>query len=129
MFEKMYLRPALIMSAIILAASADGKVVPSNLIGDNMVLQQNADVRLWGSADPGARLVVKTSWSDATATCKADSRGKWEVTVKTPRASFTPQTVTISDGTPLTLNDVLIGEVWLASGQSNMEMPLKGFGG
>lgn len=121
--------PAMLAAVLILSGNAAGKVVPSNMIGDNMVLQQNADVRLWGSADPGARLTVTTSWSDAPATCTTDNRGNWELTVKTPNASFKPQTVTISDGTPLTLNDVLIGEVWLASGQSNMEMPLKGFGG
>ena len=58
---------------------------------------------------------------------KADAQGYWETAIATPKASFTPQTLTISDGTPIKINDILIGEVWLCSGQSNMEMPLRGF--
>lgn len=122
------MRKFFVFAALSATALAYGKVTPAEMIGDNMVLQQQTDVRLWGSAKPGAQLTVGTSWG-SDATCKVGKDGKWEVMVKTPGASFDPQTVTISDGEPLKLNNVLIGEVWLASGQSNMEMPLKGFGG
>ena len=114
--------------ALALATGASAKVKPGSLITDNMVLQQNADARLWGSAAPGATVNVTTSWG-ATAQTKAGKDGKWNVAVATPAASFEPRSITISDGEPLTLNNVLIGEVWLASGQSNMQMPLKGFDG
>lgn len=111
------------------ATICNAKVTPASLIGDNMVIQQATQARLWGEATPGADLTVTTSWTDNKISGKVGNDGKWEIMLPTPAASFNPQTVTISDGTPLTLHNVLIGEVWLASGQSNMEMPMKGFGG
>ena len=102
------------------------------LVGNHMVLQQQTDVRLWGWTDCGtnATITLRTSWSKARLKVKADADGRWEFRVTTPKASFEPQNVVISDGNEkLTLSDVLIGEVWLASGQSNMEMPLHGFEG
>lgn len=119
-----------VMAALLsISAICNAGVRPSSLIGDNMVLQQDTQVRLWGEAQPGATLTVSPSWSQSKTTCKVGADGRWEVMVDTPEASFTPQSITLDDGTPLTLRNVLIGEVWLASGQSNMEMPLKGFGG
>jgi sialate O-acetylesterase len=91
-----------------------------------MVLQQQTNARFWGEATPNSTVTIQTSWNTTSET-KADAQGFWETTVKTPSASFTFQTVTISDGEPITLHNVLIGEVWLCSGQSNMEMPIKGF--
>lgn len=97
-------------------------------IGDYMVLQQQTQARLWGWADPGASLKVGTSWDSRTYTVKADAKGAWQVEVATPAGSYDEQTVTISCGREkIELRHVLIGEVWLGSGQSNMEMPLKGF--
>jgi len=98
------------------------------IIGDAMVLQQRSDAVLWGWADPGARITVAASWSDARAEARADAAGRWRVAVATPAAGDTPYRVTVSDGRDsLVFNDVLIGEVWFCSGQSNMEMPLDGF--
>ncbi|HIY88689.1 MAG TPA: sialate O-acetylesterase [Candidatus Bacteroides pullicola] len=105
------------------------KVKLPALVGDNMLLQQQTDVRLWGWAEPGATVRVTPSWDGQTVSCQADAQGRWLVSVKTPAASYTPYDITIDDGEPLTLKGVLVGEVWLASGQSNMQMPLKGFGG
>ena len=106
-------------------------ITPGPLVGDNMVLQQQTDVRLWGWTDnAGATLTLRTSWSKTKFKATADAKGRWEFLVPTPAASFEPQTVTISEGKEkVVLTDVLIGEVWLASGQSNMEMPLHGFEG
>ena len=111
------------------AAVAEAKVKPSAMIGDNMVLQQNSNVRLWGTADPGETFKITTSWDGRTYDVSADRCGDWSMAVVTPQGSFTPQTVTISGGETITIDNVLIGEVWLASGQSNMQMPLKGFPG
>ncbi len=116
------------MLALTLAIGAQAKVKPGSLISDNMVLQQNAAARLYGSAAPGSTVNISASWG-ATAVTKAGKDGSWSTTVATPAASFVPQSITISDGEPVTLDNVLIGEVWLASGQSNMQMPLKGFDG
>ncbi len=105
------------------------KVTPGSMITDNMVLQQNGKARLYGSADPNKKVTVTPSWNNTPYQTKADAKGKWEIAIDTPAGGYTPYSITISDGTPVTLNNVLVGEVWLASGQSNMEMPLKGFAG
>ena len=62
-------------------------------------------------------------------TCRADKDGGWTLAVETPAAGYTPYEITFDDGEKTTLKNILIGEVWLASGQSNMEMPPKGFAG
>ena len=115
----------LLLGALVL----DAKVKLPALVSDNMLLQQQTDARLWGWAKPGATVRVTPSWDGQTVSCQADAQGRWRVSVKTPAASYTPYDITIDDGEPLTLKGVLVGEVWLASGQSNMQMPLKGFGG
>lgn len=111
------------------ALALDAKVKLPALVSDDMMLQQQTDARLWGWAEPGATVRVTPSWDGQTVSCQADAQGRWLVSVKTPAASYTPYDITIDDGEPLTLKGVLVGEVWLASGQSNMQMPLKGFGG
>lgn len=100
-----------------------------DIISDNMVLQQQSDARLWGWATPGATVTVKPSWEKAnTVKARADSTGRWELTVSTPKASFTPYVINVKgDGSDVTLENVLVGEVWFCTGQSNMEMPIKGY--
>lgn len=111
-------------------ASLWAKVELPDIVSDNAVLQQNTDARLWGWATPGADVTLTTSWGAGPYTAKADSKtGRFEARVATPAASFTPQSVTFNDGDgPVTIDNLLIGEVWFCSGQSNMEMPLRGFG-
>ncbi|WP_291911838.1 sialate O-acetylesterase [Chitinophaga sp. CB10] len=94
--------------------------------GNNMVLQQQTNAAIWGWAKPGSTVTVTTSWNKKKYSQPADASGKWKLQVATPAAGG-PYEITISDGSPLTLKNVLIGEVWLCSGQSNMEMPMKGF--
>ncbi|MDE5724474.1 MAG: hypothetical protein K2I12_00470 [Duncaniella sp.] len=110
------------LALVSVCVAAEGKVKPASLIGDNMVLQQKADARLWGTATPGAEVTVTPSWDNKKYTVKADKEGQWNISVATPEGSFTPYSITISDGEQLTLSNVLVGEVWLASGQSNMQM-------
>lgn len=105
-------------------ASAD--VIPAGIIGSNMVLQRNADVKLWGKADSNAMVSVTTSWNGKKYKVKSDNDGNWCVAVKTTEAGG-PYTIRISDGKELLLENVLLGEVWICSGQSNMEMPVCGF--
>lgn len=110
------------------SGAAFAKVALPALFSDNMVLQQQAAVPLWGKAQPHARVSVLPSWSSQPSAAVADAGGSWKVTLATPAAGG-PHTLTISDGKgKLTLRNVMTGEVWLCSGQSNMEMPLAGWG-
>lgn len=89
-------------------------------ISSHMVLQQKFDAPLWGWSDPGEKVRVRVSWNDESYRVRADENGKWMVRVPTPAAGG-PYTVTIDDSL---LSDVMIGEVWICSGQSNMQWPL-----
>ena len=112
-----------------LAIGLQAKVKLPHLVSDNMIIQQQTDVRLWGWAKPGRKVVATTSWSSQRAEAKADKQGRWLLTVKSPKASYTPLSITFDDGDgKVTINNVLAGEVWVCAGQSNMEMPVKGFG-
>ena len=116
------------IAVLLVASSLSAKVTLPPVIGDNMVLQQNTSAAIFGKAEPGKTVTVKTSWNKKKVSTVADSQtGKWLVRVQTPAAGG-PYEITISDGEKLVLHDVLIGEVWWASGQSNMEMPMKGYG-
>jgi sialate O-acetylesterase len=111
--------------AVLAAFSAGAKVELTPLFTDNMVFQQNTQAPVWGKAAPGATVKVTPSWNNKTYTATAAFDGRWEVRIPTPKGSFKKYTLTISDGTPVTLQNVLVGEVWLASGQSNMQMPME----
>ena len=93
-----------------------------------MILQQNTEASLWGWDKPGTTVEVTTSWSGQKYSAKTGKDGKWAIKVQTPKASYTPLSITFDDGEKTTLNNVLAGEVWVCAGQSNMEMPVKGFG-
>jgi sialate O-acetylesterase len=114
----------LLLSLILLWSThlfAEGKL-PS-IITDNMVLQQNQEVVLWGWESPGKVIEITGSWNNKTYSTKIDTSGKWEVKIKTPFAGG-PYTITFKGDDEITLDNVMIGEVWLASGQSNMHFPL-----
>ncbi|RZK17575.1 MAG: sialate O-acetylesterase, partial [Hymenobacter sp.] len=100
-----------------------------SIFTDNMVLQQRAACAVWGWAKAGSTVTVSDTWDKQKYTAKADAAGKWKLTVNTPAAGG-PYTLSVSgDGPAMQLKNVLIGEVWLCTGQSNMEMPMKGFKG
>jgi len=123
-------RLILTMTALaMMALSAQAKVRLPHLIGDNMVLQQQSEARLWGWARPGSTVTVTPSWSTTPATAVADKEGCWMVKVKTPKAGMQPLQLTFDDGDgAVKVSNVVAGEVWVCAGQSNMEMPVKGFG-
>lgn len=121
--KRIFLLPLLLTLGLALYA----KPVLPEILSDGMVLQQNSKVNIWGKTDPGKTVEVKPCWSKTAVRATANNEGKWLAVIETPEASFTPRTITISDGEEVVLRDILIGEVWLASGQSNMEMPLHGF--
>ena len=109
-------------AALLAGITAAAKVELTPLFTDNMIFQQNVQAPVWGKAAPGAKIKVTPSWDNKTYTTTAKADGRWEVKIPTPKGSFKKYTLTISDGTPVTLQNVLVGEVWLASGQSNMQM-------
>ena len=107
----------------------NAKIKLPALFSDNMMLQQKSNAPMWGWAEKNENLTVKTSWDSKTYKVKADNSGKWKTELQTPSFGG-PFTIEVSEGKEkVSIKNVLIGEVWLCSGQSNMEMPLKGFQG
>lgn len=120
---------------VLAVCSAKAEIKLPEQLSDHMVLQQQTEVTLWGKADAGNTVSVYSSWGEQ-AVANVDKNGNWELKLKTPKGSYTPQTLTFVETpkvrvyyapAPVQLNDILIGEVWLGGGQSNMEMPLQGF--
>jgi sialate O-acetylesterase len=96
------------------------------LISDNMLLQQKTTAKIWGKANPGSKISVSASWN-VEGQSIAGEDGKWSLNLLTPEAGG-PYTITISGkDTSIIVKNILIGEVWFCSGQSNMEMPLEGW--
>ena len=98
-------------------------VTPAAMFTDNMVIQRDTEAPVWGSADAGEKVNVTASWG-ANASATADKDGKWKVTLKTPAAGG-PHTITLKGNNTMKINNVLSGEVWFCSGQSNMDFYLK----
>ena len=128
----------LILTALVLAAGtgfSSAKIRLPEIIGDNMVLRQNSEVNFWGFAKAGTHIVISPDWCDSTFSAVCGSDGEWEASVSTPAGSMIPHRLRITEtdsrgkkaSDSITLDNILIGEVWFCSGQSNMEMPLDGF--
>ncbi len=119
--NKTSLAAAAALLLLVLAAAARADVRVPSVIGDNMVLQQGRKARVWGWAEPGERVTVTFRGDKATAT--ADARGRWEVFTG-PHKAGGPFELTVAGRNTLTFKNVLVGEVWVCSGQSNMEWSL-----
>lgn len=103
---------------------ARAAVVPAPIFGDGMVLQRDRPVPVWGRASPGETVTV--SFGDRTVSGKTDAEGKWNVTIEPLAADATPREMTIAGSADkLLYKDVLVGEVWLCSGQSNMGLEVR----
>ncbi len=112
-----------ILIAMITTQSYSQTSLPS-FFSDSMVLQQQTEAVIWGTDRAKTKIVVTGSWGKSSKVI-TDESGKWKLKITTPTAGG-PFEVVIKGSSTITLNNVLIGEVWLCSGQSNMEMPLKG---
>lgn len=118
----------MVVALLLTTATLSAQLRLASPIANGMVLLQSSEAKLWGEATSGATISVTTSWDNHTHTTKADKSGRWELSVATPEGGYTPYSIHFSDGKEhIAIGDVLIGEIWLASGQSNMEMPLRGF--
>jgi len=91
-----------------------------SFISDNMVLQQQSEAPIWGKSNPNSVIHIICSWNGIPNVTTADEQGKWKIRIKTPAAGG-PYTIKINDQT---IKNILIGEVWLCSGQSNMQLSL-----
>ncbi|SHG97211.1 sialate O-acetylesterase [Flavobacterium fluvii] len=99
------------------------QVTLPKILGHNMVLQQQKEVPVWGTASAGEKISV--SFAGQTKTTVADKSGKWSVKLRSMKASFTPREMTIKGTNIIVLKNILVGEVWLCSGQSNMEYAMR----
>ena len=125
MMKRILLSLALLLSATALFA---GNLRVAHIFSDHMVLQRETTAPVWGWGDPGKTVLVETSWDGKTVQTKVAKDGTWRVDVVTGKAGG-PFVMTVRSGRDaVSFGDVLLGEVWVCSGQSNMEMPVGGFG-
>ena len=110
----------------LIGLTANAKVKLPQFFSDNMVLQQQTECNIWGWTEPDQKVVVNTSWDKKILTATARKDGRFDVKVQTPEAGG-PYQITFKDGDDVILNNVMVGEVWICSGQSNMEMLMKGY--
>jgi sialate O-acetylesterase len=118
---KTCLKIALVSLAILSSRSVQATATLPHIFGDNMVLQRDKPVPVWGSAAPGEKIVV--GFNGQSKSCTAGADGQWSVNLDPLKASSTPSEMTVSGTNALKFENVVVGEVWLCSGQSNMEKP------
>ena len=110
-----------ILFVLLVALDLKAQIKLPAIFDDHMVMQQQTTIPIWGWAQPSERVTINVSWDTTTIQTKADNGTFWKASIKTPSAGG-PHSITIKAGGHVrTLNDVLSGEVWIASGQSNME--------
>jgi sialate O-acetylesterase len=126
--KHVYLKPSIwLISLLLFAGCSIGNRKPylklPALINTNMVLQQKTTINIWGWTNPGQKVIVNTSWNNKRYTTQANNTGKFNVEVKTIDAGG-PYMLSIDADTLVELKNIMLGEVWVCSGQSNMEFPL-----
>ena len=109
-----------LFGVVFFTAKAD--VSLPNILSSNMILQRNSPVPIWGRANAGEEITVR--FAGQTIKTTADPNGKWSVTLKPMKQKAEPDKMTIAGKNTVTLSNILVGDVWLCSGQSNMEYPL-----
>ncbi|MRR21462.1 hypothetical protein EG830_00575 [bacterium] len=112
----------ILLSALCLTHALEGQVRLPRLISDGMVLQRDTELKIWGWASPGENVTVEFTGAKYSAT--AGLSGEWMVVLPPVKAGG-PYTMTVAASNVLTVSDILIGDVWLCSGQSNMELPVR----
>ena len=127
--KKTSLIPLVITFFLLFIEAVNAEVKLPAIVSSNMVLQRNTTIQLWGWADAKEKISIEASWLKEPLNMQADQDGNWRISVKTTDSKM-PQTIKITSKTSdILLEDILFGEVWLCSGQSNMEMPMRGFEG
>lgn len=117
-------RNKVVLLFLIVAATAVAQLSTPKIISSDMVLQQDCSVPIWGKA--GVNESVKVVFADQTHKTKADAQGKWKVLLKPMKASFLPRKLLIKGKNEcITYDNIVVGEVWLCSGQSNMQYKMQ----
>lgn len=122
------MKKLLFLLPLFFAGTLQAKITLPSFFSDNMVFQQKQNVAVWGWTDRNRTVTIRPSWNNHAYRAVPDADGKWMTHIPTPEAGG-PWTITFSDGEKTQIRNVLTGEVWYCSGQSNMEMPVKGFQG
>jgi sialate O-acetylesterase len=117
-----YLKAVVVIAVVFMGASAHADIRLPSILSSNMVLQQQSRLKLWGWGEPYEKITVTTSWDNKTyPETKPNGNASWRLNITTPAAGG-PYTITIKGRNTIVLSNILIGEVWVCSGQSNMEM-------
>lgn len=116
--------PFLVLFFILISPLCFSQTKIPSFFSNDMILQQKESVSIWGTDAPNVPLEIETSWGEKSKTT-ADANGIWKTKIPTIAASFTKHTITIKGTTTISLENVLLGEIWFCSGQSNMEMQMK----
>jgi len=117
----------LILAGLLITSTSYAEIKLPAIVSSNMVLQRNTTITIWGWADPNEEIAIIASWLKNPINIAADKAGDWKIEVQTTD-SKEPQTIKIkSTDTDILLENILFGEVWLCSGQSNMEIPVSGY--
>jgi len=120
----------LFLTGVCLPSQASASIKLPSLIGNNMVLQQNAVINVWGWADAGEVISIQASWlNTVSGSVITNAEGKWKTTVKTPQAGGPYKMIISGRDYSITIENIMIGEVWVCSGQSNMDFTLRNLGG
>lgn len=114
---------------ILFIQSTKAEIKLPAIVSSDMVLQRNTTVVLWGWADASEKISIETSWMEDALEVEADENGDWKMEVKTTNSKKNQSIKLKSNSSEITLENILFGEVWLCSGQSNMEQPLRGYNG
>lgn len=117
-----------LIALLLVTSTLHAEVTLPKFFGSEMVLQRETDAAIWGWAEPDEAVTITSSWHKTPVSIKADAEGRWFAKLPTGKAGG-PHTITIEAANRITLKDVLFGEVWLDSGQSNMEMPMAAVSG
>ncbi len=119
----------LILAGLVSQKQAIAAIRLPALIGNNMVLQQQAEINVWGWADAGEKVTVSASWLTMPVSTTTTAAGTWKTNIRTPAAGGPYEMTITGRDYSITISNVMIGEVWVCSGQSNMEFTLRGLGG
>src|SRR5690606_18821506 len=119
--RKTFFQFIILVCFIVFVYDANGNIRLPAIISSNMVLQQQSAVKIWGWGDPTEKILITTSWNGKIDSTMVDENANFQFSIETPSAGG-PFTITLKGNNTIVLENVLIGEVWVCSGQSNMEM-------
>ncbi len=111
---------------LLYVTSVNAKIKLPSIVSSNMVLQRNTEISIWGWAKPGEKIKIKANWLKHDIKIRANKQGKWITEIKTSDAGGPYEMVVQGENEKIILNNILLGDVWLCSGQSNMRMRLGG---